>query len=396
MVHPTIPGMACNHDHTPFDARACGVSLAVDIAAAQASSPAGKQLHEQLLPVLVGGHAVALVVTGIEQCDVPEDAFEELCTFLSQTLGDCGARSTNLHLVIDNAVVAPTAAWSIRCDTLGAGPLFLRLQDTPENYWSALWQLRSNSLLRPVYATTVTSRCHLLSAEPACAVLPGLDVQAPVGSAWIAMRLDVAGYTSWRALEADLCDAVDAGERLHESAEWPTARMRHDAWLNRRLAIELVGLGDQIDRLGLDPRCPSGYETARDLLREVVEVIHGRSRSIAGDTGTLPALDDPGRTLPHGGLWEGWNQRWRAALDAHGVRHRNLLVLQPWSLFPRHKPADFRYASLLPLLRHADACSFPPPRDTRHWNPNQFREFHERACAALQQRDAAHQIAVHV
>lgn len=396
MVHRTIQGMACSDHDTPFEARACGVSFAVDIAAVQESSPAGNQLREQLLSVLVAGHAAALVVTGIERCDVPEDAFDQLGTFLSQVLHASGALATNLHLVVDNAGLPPAAAWSIRCSKLGAGPLFLRLRDVPPHYWSALWQLRSNALLRPVYATTVTSRCRLLSAEPACAVLPGLDVQAPVGSAWIAMRLDVAQYTSWRALEADLRNAVDAGERLHESAQWPTARMRHDAWLNRRLAIELVGLGDQIDRLGLDPRCPSGYETARDLLRDVVEVVHGRSRSIAGDTGTLPALDDPGRALPHGRLWEGWNQRWRAALETHGVRHRNLLVLQPWSLFPRHKPADFRYASLLPLLRHADACSFPAPRDTDHWSLNQFKEFHERACAALQQRDAAHQIAVHV
>ena len=110
----------------------------------------------------------------------------------------------------------------------------------------------------------------------------------------------------------------------------------------------------------------------------------------------MPALDqaDPGRLLPGGRIGEGWAWRWRQALEAAAVRNRNLLVLSPWSIFPPGS-ADLRFANLLPLLRYADVCCFDEPRDSTAWNPSEFRNFHQQAAAVLQQRNVAHQIAVH-
>ena len=34
------------------------------------------------------------------------------------------------------------------------------------------------------------------------------------------------------------------GEAVHDIMQWPTPEQRHDAWLNRRLAVTIDGIGD--------------------------------------------------------------------------------------------------------------------------------------------------------
>jgi DNA topoisomerase VI subunit B len=65
-------------------------------------------------------------------------------------------------------------------------------------------------------------------------------------------------------------------------------------------------------------------------------------------------------------------------------------------LFPAGTAADFRYAELLPLLRHADACAVNKTVSIAHWNPKEFKCFHQRARAVLQQRCTTSLIAEHV
>jgi hypothetical protein len=83
-----------------------------------------------------------------------------------------------------------------------------------------------------------------------------------------------------------------------------------------------------------------------------------------------------------------WQKRWRKALDFAAIRHRNLLAMSPWSVFPTGEPADSRYSDLLPLLEFADACAFPAPPCLRGWNTNEYKHFHRHAWAVLERRDA--------
>ena len=391
-----MPGMACIRDDTPFDASASGVSLSIDVEAVLQSSAAARQLSDKLQPLLFAGEGFSVVFAGLVRHARPDRAFAALCKQLRCMVERAGSTAPGIGIVIDGRALEPQAAWETRQRWLGRGPLFLDLTHVPQDYWPQLWALRTNRMLRPVYASTVTSRCRLLSAEPAAAVLPGADIQAPAGSAWVTMSVDAASYTSESALVADLRRAVEAGERIHQRMRWPTPNMRHDAWLNRRLAINLVGLGDHARKRGIDPRGSAGLVDFRRLLKKARDAVQRQSRLMAGEEGRVPALEGhPGRALPGGSLRDGWDRRWRAAVEAHGVRHRNLLVLQPWSVLPSDRPADFRYASLLSLLQYADACSFPRPPSIAHWNVNEFMSFHQSARAALHQRDAGRQIAEH-
>jgi hypothetical protein len=250
----------------------------------------------------------------------------------------------------------------------------------------------------------VSSQCPLLSAEIATNVLPSTGIQVPAGSAWVPIQLDLSRFADARglidepALERALHCCVDIGEALHELMEWPTAMMRYDAWLNRRLAIMISGIGDLAFRRRLDPRQLHCLENLDQLLRWVQQTLHARSRQIARETTFLPALDltDPGRSLPGGDVRDDWCMRWRRAVDQGAVRHRNLMVVSPWSVFPTSRPADMQYADLLPLVAHGDACAFSRSATLSHWNINEFKSFHQRAWAALQQRDAAALIAERV
>jgi hypothetical protein len=215
------------------------------------------------------------------------------------------------------------------------------------------------------------------------------------------MQLNISRFADQRgrlresALEQALCRAVEIGDELHGLATWPTAQMRHDAWLNRRLAILLTGFGDLVQRCGLDPRRFSTLEHLCELLHWARDIVHTQSRRIASQEGCLPALEqsDPSRMLPGGRIRNGWRRRWRDAVELVSIRHRNQLVLSPWSVFPDGEPADYHYADLLPLIACGNACAFAGRPDLSHWNINEFKNFHQRAWAVLQQKDAAHQIA---
>jgi hypothetical protein len=78
-----------------------------------------------------------------------------------------------------------------------------------------------------------------------------------------------------------------------------------------------------------------------------------------------------------------WGRRWKKAVQDVAVRHRNLTSISPWDVFPREKPADLRYANLLPITRFADSLSFQCDVSISHWNVNDFKGFHERVLAIM-------------
>jgi hypothetical protein len=302
-----------------------------------------------------------------------------------------------------------------RLRSAGAEPLFPIARE-PGNYllvgesdqcdrlWGTLWDLRTESCVRTAFADRIMPQCPLLSVEQGRAIVSPIGLQAPADSAWVCMGVDLARFTDpcgaldRQALKQCVEACVETGEALHDALTWPTANVQHDAWLNRRLAIVLSGFGDLLRLKGMAPSDHDSLRYLNQLLLRVRMGAQSQSRAIAMRSEPLPAiaLSDPSHTLPRGSVREDWRRRWREAVRATLVRHRNLLVISPWSLFPGDARADYKYAELLPLLRHADACAFDRNLSIRHWNFNQFKHFHQRARAVLKQRVATSQIAEHV
>ena len=82
-------------------------------------------------------------------------------------------------------------------------------------------------------------------------------------------------------------------------------------------------------------------------------------------------------------------ERWQRAVRNNALRHRNLLTLSPWDVFPQHDEADSRYMNLLPLIRCANSVSFLREVQIAHWSVIEFRSFYERVGAILRRsRDA--------
>lgn len=270
-----------------------------------------------------------------------------------------------------------------------------------DRFWAGLWQRQAASRTHLMLAPDVMPQCPLLSVETATAILPALGIQVPPETSWLVMRLDVTrfadaqGVLQETVLEQALHSCVDAGDALHDAASWPTSAMRQDASLNRRLAIQLTGLGDLVELRRIDPCHVEALKNLDELLRWARSTLQARSHLIAKSAGRLPAIEqsDPSRLLPCAVAREDWRQRWRHTADETAVRHRNLLVLSPWSIFPTRHLADYRYADLLPILLHADACAVQRSVSLAQWNINEFKRFNRRAWAVLQQRCAATLIA---
>ena len=301
---------------------------------------------------------------------------------------------------------------------LGPGPRYLildslqmkhhqnsRVQEETERNWSFLWRQRDLAIpLLPAYGAGVRTGCPLLGDEAAEAIVPLHGIQVPTGTAWLPIRLylphfaDDKGQIGWPVLQSALESSVDLGDQLLDVLSWATTSQRSDAFLNRRIAIEISGIGDLVQMHGNDPGCLKCLQWVDGIIRRVRKTLWDRSHVIAHQAGLLPAL---ARSDPSGGLCDhshrqNWQRRWHLALASSAVRHRNLLVISPYSVLPEAGDNTAAFTDLLPVLVHADAYSFasPPPLDG--WKIGDFMRFHRRAWAVMQQHNASSLIAAGV
>lgn len=395
--------------------QACvSTALSLDAASTLGSDAAIAQCHDQVFALLARGLRLSVSIGGLLTCNDPASLLRQMCTLLASAARDACTSPADIELAVDADALMPAPVWALRQQMLGAGPVYLvadgeRMnpaggqsgREHCEQFWLQLWRLRDALLLRAASASIVTSQCPLLSAEHATNILPTAGLQVPVGSAWLPLQIDLMRFADARgcidepALEAALHRCVDNGDALHDLIEWPTAVLRYDAWLNRRLAIVINGTGDLARCRKLDPGQAHSRHSLDQLLCWIQQTLQARSRRLARQTSCLPALElcEPIRSLPGGEIRDDWCRRWQLAVAEGAVKHRNLMVISPWSVFPANLPADMRYADLLPLIARGDACAVSRSITLSHWNINEFKSFHQRAWAVLQQRDAAALIA---
>ncbi|HEX5787841.1 MAG TPA: hypothetical protein VFY03_06655 [Woeseiaceae bacterium] len=310
----------------------------------------------------------------------------EFLKHLREGFDAAGIRPRTLELTIDAAEVPPDAALFLTRHGLGAGTLNV-LADRPSfGRWHGwLWRTRLEPARRVAVWPLTRSACPLLAAEAATDVLPGTGLAVPEQSAWVVVRLSLDGYVAVDgrldrdALGQHLADAVAAADRVHDLGDWPTPAMQQDAWLNRRIAVQVDGIGDLVQALGL---AAGEHATLREL-DELMTWIRARlvlvSRELAAAGETLPAIA-AGSPCRDGRAGADWQQRWLAAVKACATRHRNLLAISPWAMFPR-KAADLAHADLLPLMRHADVCAVDGRPSLAAWNGRQYTDFHARVRA---------------
>lgn len=386
-----------------------GASIHLHAIDALACSTAAQRTHEQVYDVLARGLPVSVTVDGLDDSPHAKTMFRRACEILRSAVCDARANSAAVSVAIDADQLSPQLVLATRCEIIGPGPVYLLLgsalmrpsrneavHQQQDHFWRQCWKLRSTRLVRTAFAPLVTSPCPLLSSEVARGVSPPLGLQVPLGTAWIPMQVNLASFANSRGelndrtLHEHLQRCVALGESLHDDVDWPTSAMRHDSWLNRRIAITVTGIGDLTELRCMDPRLFTTLKELSGVLQQVRGVVNDYSRHLALQKEHLPALDQsvPSRASGCDIAQLDWQKRWRKAVDFAAIRHRNLLAVSPWSVFPTGKSADSRYGDLLPLLEYFDVCAFPAPPCLGHWNVSEYKHFHRRAGAVLEQKDA--------
>lgn len=394
-----------------------GAALQLHASEILASNVAALQAQEQVFDLLARGLPVAVTVLGLDNPEHAAELFTQVCRIVETARLAAGASAVRVSIAIDAAALTPQFLWMTRCEVLGPGPLYLLANSglaqpsvIPEErchqdkFWLQCWHLRDQTFVRIAFAPMVSSPCPLFASETAYGILPPQGLQVPAGTAWAAMRVELMDYANARgelsmfALQENLQRCVEYGEQVHDDAAWPTAAMCHDGWLNRRLAIAVNGIGDLAKLRGVDPQSFVALQDLSDVLQSIREIVDEHSRKLATEKEHAPSLSLAGASDGSADIvgLAGWQSRWRAALQYAATRHRNLLAISPWSIFPSDEIADSRYSDLLPLLAYADVVSFPTPPCTRLWNVNKFKHFHNRAWAVLAQKDAQQMIAEQV
>jgi hypothetical protein len=253
--------------------------------------------------------------------------------------------------------------------------------------WSHLWQLRDAADVSIVLPTVVSSPCPLLADERADVACQATGLQVPQNSAWVPLQVNLAtflqagGDIGLPRLERALCDCVDRGEAQHQRYDWDTRSQARDSELNRRLAVAIRGWGCIVKSRGDDPRSLTTLRRLEDLAAFITMTLTAHSQRLARRHGCCPALDAAGARLATSG--PEMQSRWQRAVADNAIRHRNLVMMSPWDVFPADAPADLRYVDLLPVLRCANSLSFSRSVDVGHWTPGEFRGFYERVGAIL-------------
>jgi len=358
-----------------------------------AQGPSGTE-GNRLLDALADGRAASVTVTipGRE----PGRSLQRFCRRLRKLLRGQRVDTTSVGLAVSASRVAPQAAWLLRQQLLGDGMLHLFVDGalSPAR-WRQLWHMRDWSRASTAIAATMRSPCPLLIAESCDAVVPGPALAAPPGSAWVPLRLDLArfadegGHVNENALDRALAGCIAAGDGLHELCDRCLASTRHDAWFNRRLSVDVEGIGDLAVRRRIDPSDVRELAELRAMLRYIGGTLRKLSGELARSRGFVPALQqsNPALKIPAGDRRSDWHMRWQRATEAVAVRHRNLLTMSPWGVFSRGNRADYRHAELLPLITAADCISYRRGVSLVHWNVNEFKEFHQRIWALVQHRN---------
>ena len=384
-----LEAIAVEPTATPVAGGAC---IRLDAAECLASPATTEQAQRMLEAAFVEPDPVSVRIDNLARTDSVQ-AFALFCELIAGAAADAGADPSTIDIAVDAHDIAPSRAWSLRREHLARGRLYFvgtRARTDSDVVLRELWALGTEARVATAFWPLVRSPTPLLDAEFADDVLPVRGLQVPAGTAWVSVIVDVGaalvdGTLSTTALDAALEAALLAADDLHAKYRWPNAATRHDAWLNRRVAVELVGIGDWIARRQRSLCSLSALSAVDALLGHAASQLKLVSRRMAAGN-TLPAITarNPCRQLAAGAHQAEWRERWQFAIERAGLGHRNLLCVSPWSLFEATR-ADVRAFNLVPALRHVDVCTFHRRVPIDHWNAREFIDFHRRTWAVMRQ-----------
>ena len=384
----------------------CGTMYRVSVRNVVESSVAGVALLQKLSNLTDSKIPVNLSVEDFPVEESTVTVWQRFCEALRDALSPCKLPGNSPGLCVHSHQMPQEAFCLIADAVLGRGPRYVFLDslqmtahcnravdERAASNWSFLWRQRATARpVMPVYGGFVRSACPLLADEVATTVVPGMGLNAPARSAWLPLTLPITRFATrtgrlrWPELVDAISEAISIVEQMHDRVSWHEKAQARDARENRRVALNVIELGDIVRRRGDDPANLSCQRWLAGVVNRLRNELQTQSRNIAARTGPVPALQEAN----HVGQWragpqrESWCRHWDEALRQSAVRHRNLLVISPYAVIPSEGSATAAYSDLLPVIGVADAWNFSAPPDFSGWNAAQYRQFHRRARAVIQ------------
>jgi hypothetical protein len=382
-----------------------GVPCVVSVAGVLRSPFEARKLKLTLRHFLQRDAAVTLSLTALSSDGCPVQALQKFCEYLNTALPS-NYKPGRLGLSLHSHQVPLQAYFLIANSVLGSGPRYVYLDslqmrphlnsavraETDRN-WRFLWQQRLlPERLVPVYGGIVRSACPLLSDEVARSVLPETGGVVPQSSAWLPVTISLTTYThgdghiDWSRLSAAIARVVREGENMHDRVTWPCHLQRSDARLHRRLAISVTGLGNLVQESGRDPSHIDCLIWLTGIVKRIRNEMRAASVELAQQSGASPAVlrADPSIGLKAGAARDNWRSCWQAAVRTSALRHRNLLVLSPYSVLPDKIDHSVKFFDLLPVIRQADSWCFSTTASFATWRMEDYQRFHRCAWAQIQ------------
>ena len=399
------PGVRILQEAGSSCARGAGVALALSTKHLLEQTTDVQNLEELLSRLAAERSAVTITLTGLRHTPDPVQGLHRACEQLQGTVQRAGFDPSLLGLALHSHQAPSQAYWFLTHSILGNGPRYLyldplqmrrhdnqRIQEVNDRNWRLLWQHRKlpNGLV-PVYGGVVRSACRLLSDEVALSIHPQNGAVVPPLSAWVAIELDISVYASedgqldYDALLTSVEDIVNAAEFIHDHSSWSCRQQRADAYLHRRIAISLAGLGKLVLDSRRDPRALASLVWLGGIVNLVREELQKISARLAQTVGPAPAINgiDPSGMLRSGSARERWAKQWNSAVRTCSLRHRNLLMISPLSVLPDSGSCNAAFTDLLPVIRYADAWCFSATAAMSDWSLDEYQKFHRRAWAII-------------
>jgi hypothetical protein len=245
---------------------------------------------------------------------------------------------------------------------LGYPNVAVRLGSNSDNYrgevWKALVTLSHHDeriKLVPAIAARPLSGLH--ATESGQCVMPGGLFEVRANTAWMILEIDATRLTSPAFLRSQLALCLRFADNLIDIQQWPVPALRLDALMNRRIALHIGRLGQRIANVGLNPL---NFGTLRQLQRWlwlIRKCLIQESNRLAQNRGPFPAFGAPelvASLAPRYGVADA-----SCLISKRSMRHRHLLALSPYSLFP-DKPGfevDESWLNLMPAIGCADTLS---------------------------------------
>ncbi len=383
-----------------------GIPCMVSVGKVLSSPFEAGRLKLALRHFMLSDAPVTLSLTELSADGCATNSLQKFCEYLCSVLSPLNYEPGNLGLSLHSHQIPLQSYFLIANSVLGSGPRYVYLdglqmrrhcnsavQSETDRNWRFLWQHRHQAeQLLPVYGGLVRSACPLLSDEIAGSILPGTGTVVPPGSAWLPVEIPLTkfmhagGHLDWSRLSPAIARAVCTSEDLLNYLSWPCRRQRTDAWLHRRLAISVTGLGDLVLRCGRDPGVLDCLAWLTGIVKRIRNEMQAASIALARQSGALPAVlrTDPSTGLKAGPARDNWRMCWNSAVQTSALRHRNLLVLSPYSVLPDEANHSVKFFDLLPVIRHADAWCFSTTASTARWSIVDYQRFHRRAWAVIQ------------